>query len=99
MILQPPRYTLFPCTTLFRSVARHAQVLQVARARVGRLAEDEDAVIAVVDERRQGVATEIRAHRGGVEAPDLEECSGRSEEHTSELQSRHYFVCRLLLVF
>src|SRR2546422_1156654 len=73
MIRRPPRSTLFPYTTLFRSVA------QVNRAGVG-------------GPVRQ-VAPFI-ARRGG-------ECAGpfgeRSEEHTSELQSRLHLVCRLLL--
>src|SRR3712207_6906932 len=66
MIRRPPRSTLFPYTTLFRSVlrARHAHRLGQRRA----------------DQGRRGL-TRIQ----------------RSEEHTSELQSRQYLVCRLLL--
>src|SRR3712207_7445255 len=81
MIRRPPRSTLFPYTTLFRSrvaVTTHvtvsvgwvgAVVTFIAIAVVGLTAEDEVAV------------------RGAY----------RSEEHTSELQSRQYIVCRLLL--
>src|SRR3712207_8566621 len=73
MIRRPPRSTLFPYTTLFRSV-RRVEVHQVARLGARRdIAEVADAQL------------------------DLLERS-RSEEHTSELQSRQYLVCRLLLV-
>src|SRR2546429_1422962 len=79
MIRRPPRSTLFPYTTLFRShVARDAEVLDRARQReaVGR---DDAAVALEIDEAF------------------LIEVLGRSEEHTSELQSRLHLVCRLLL--
>src|SRR3989449_4375918 len=75
MIRRPPRSTLFPYTTLFRSQSRHAA----------------DACRA---ERR---------HRPAAEDPGVGGCAGkglallRSEEHTSELQSRLHLVCRLLL--
>src|ERR1035437_10460298 len=59
MIRRPPRSTLFPYTTLFRSIARAPPDLQDGR--------------------------------------NVHECLYRSEEHTSELQSRQYLVCRLLL--
>src|SRR3712207_9589806 len=75
MIRRPPRSTLFPYTTLFRS-AEQDQVADV----LGKLA------------RRQGAA------HGELVAPDGDPAHrGRSEEHTSELQSRQYLVCRLLL--
>src|SRR3712207_8821248 len=83
MIRRPPRSTLFPYTTLFRS--GHKVVVQV----VDLDRREAEAVEAgrrtdVADEPRQGVA-------GGPIAV------ARSEEHTSELQSRQYLVCRLLL--
>src|SRR3712207_8928390 len=71
MIRRPPRSTLFPYTTLFRS-----DVVRLARGRRGELRG-----------RVRGEADE------GVRAGD----GPRSEEHTSELQSRQYLVCRLLL--
>src|SRR3712207_8936876 len=75
MIRRPPRSTLFPYTTLFRS-------LQVAeRQRVWLVDRD-----PVADPRAQPP----RYLRGVAAEP-------RSEEHTSELQSRQYLVCRLLL--
>src|SRR3712207_7554035 len=82
MIRRPPRSTLFPYTTLFRS---HA----LARRR--RLAGDE------ADDRLGNVGFDVG---GGLLlrcAADLADEHDRSEEHTSELQSRQYLVCRLLL--
>src|SRR3712207_8249901 len=76
MIRRPPRSTLFPYTTLFRSSGSAGPL-----SRAWRAAEPLDNA-AFSDEHRREVAT------GGVP---------RSEEHTSELQSRQYLVCRLLL--
>src|SRR3712207_7047149 len=78
MIRRPPRSTLFPYTTLFRSLRRHARPNRAAllAARVGL--------------RHRPVRGTARGLR-----PVLEHT--RSEEHTSELQSRQYLVCRLLL--
>src|SRR3712207_8155915 len=89
MIRRPPRSTLFPYTTLFRSRGeqrreRASDRLQRVR---GRLECDERAL----HRRRQEVAVERVGRRVG----DRVQC--RSEEHTSELQSRQYLVCRLLL--
>src|SRR3712207_8426940 len=78
MIRRPPRSTLFPYTTLFRSPVG---LRFGARARGGRRAVTPRAQRPRAD--RRGVS------RGGPRA--------RSEEHTSELQSRQYLVCRLLL--
>src|SRR2546422_7358010 len=73
MIRRPPRSTLFPYTTLFRSADRRAALLRGGgRAGVGTVGGDEVVVRAVGSE-------------------------SRSEEHTSELQSRLHLVCRLLL--
>src|SRR3712207_7139498 len=85
MIRRPPRSTLFPYTTLFRSRRRRGRV--VRRARLGvpppeRRRPRCGAPLGVAAARRGG-----RDGRGGR----------RSEEHTSELQSRQYLVCRLLL--
>src|SRR3712207_7366699 len=84
MIRRPPRSTLFPYTTLFRSFVVLAADRPGRPAAVGVEAADEG-VTGDVGERGGGVV------RGG---PGL---AGRSEEHTSELQSRQYLVCRLLL--
>src|SRR3712207_6881271 len=92
MIRRPPRSTLFPYTTLFRSgdaaegheaQARRAMAYaRRSRARVSRL------------------ISRLRARVSGAPAitPDFRALfEARSEEHTSELQSRQYIVCRLLL--
>src|SRR3712207_7403948 len=78
MIRRPPRSTLFPYTTLFRSRGDEARTHQVVK---GVLGADRD------DDARVG---DRRALEGVTHQP-------RSEEHTSELQSRQYLVCRLLL--
>src|SRR5687768_18031869 len=72
MIRRPPRSTLFPYTTLFRSAG-------AARSADG------------------GEPGAERAGPGGQRAARLVDHRGRSEEHTSELQSRLHLVCRLLL--
>src|SRR3712207_6933203 len=96
MIRRPPRSTLFPYTTLFRSGVAGAAaeegvvgVLAVAGlALVAALQPAVEARVAVVPAAR--ALEQIAAQRRHV--PQL-----RSEEHTSELQSRQYLVCRLLL--
>src|SRR5437773_9199956 len=82
MLPPPPRSTLFPYTTLFRSPRFAARAGRDERQRVGR------------DHRFD----EWRDHRRGREtrAGRIPPAS-RSEEHTSELQSHHDLVCRLLL--
>src|SRR3712207_8134758 len=92
MIRRPPRSTLFPYTTLFRSsrripsgVRRHAPACRAPCARRGRGGS------ADVRSRSQRCARERWGGREELRR-DL-----RSEEHTSELQSRQYLVCRLLL--
>src|SRR3712207_8888834 len=86
MIRRPPRSTLFPYTTLFRS--QHA-LPDLAHARLGdRQQQLPHAAVAV--------RADVLGHVG--EAPaDRRLALVRSEEHTSELQSRQYLVCRLLL--
>src|SRR2546425_6666817 len=82
MIRRPPRSTLFPYTTLFRSKERDAE-LELHQRRGPRRPEGEQAGgVAVQESDRRG------EHDGERE---------RSEEHTSELQSLAYLVCRLLL--
>src|SRR3712207_7768910 len=94
MIRRPPRSTLFPYTTLFRSAqGRAVDVLHPRLARRVRLVR-RGALRAAV--RRAGASAGTGAAEqvhGGDAAGDLP----RSEEHTSELQSRQYLVCRLLL--
>src|SRR3712207_8586483 len=88
MIRRPPRSTLFPYTTLFRSEEREDERERVRR-RLARPEGVDPEVEEEVVERRRAVLAQ--------DAGDLAEGQGRSEEHTSELQSRQYLVCRLLL--
>src|SRR3712207_9213621 len=102
MIRRPPRSTLFPYTTLFRSQQR----LLLAVGGGGRLAGgavDHEGVVALHVHKVGGepgraldVQGSVRREGGGHgrEQP-AEGVAGRSEEHTSELQSRQYLVCRL----
>src|SRR3712207_7727857 len=88
MIRRPPRSTLFPYTTLFRSSIEGG-------ARAGMVAPDEKTYAYLKDRPKapKGEAWDaaLRYWNG------LRTDEGRSEEHTSELQSRQYLVCRLLL--
>src|SRR5947209_12586402 len=81
MIRRPPRSTLFPYTTLFRSVR--------------------GAISPSIDPKRSASADSgtpvVRTVRDNTTRGRAPGASWRSEEHTSELQSRQYLVCRLLL--
>src|SRR5437879_9533908 len=81
MMRRPPRSTLFPYTTLFRS--RRADSVELVDERDARNLE----LVGLVPDRLG-----LRLHAG-----DAAEHHDRSEEHTSELQSPMYLVCRLLL--
>src|SRR3712207_8004031 len=92
MIRRPPRSTLFPYTTLFRS------------SEAGRvLVQGDDAMRDAVELKVAGLGGSIVQHknRAGAAREEVLERQDlppvRSEEHTSELQSRQYLVCRLLL--
>src|SRR2546429_6664074 len=95
MIRRPPRSTLFPYTTLFRSVFRR-QVLP------GPLQRNQIVGPVQVGEGQIGRESLLGDHeamtRRRLETRALEQCLDRhrSEEHTSELQSRLHLVCRLL---
>src|SRR3712207_6909708 len=84
MIRRPPRSTLFPYTTLFRSLRSKGKFRPGFHFR-----------------QVENGRTYVRTTRGTFKIPDLvnQDLQGqrRSEEHTSELQSRQYLVCRLLL--
>src|SRR3712207_8974570 len=82
MIRRPPRSTLFPYTTLFRS-AQPTQYIDAMLAVGARIRPEPD--LALIIEVKT-----VKRDLGG-------EPGRRSEEHTSELQSRQYLVCRLLL--
>src|SRR2546429_3136272 len=81
MIRRPPRSTLFPYPTLFRSPADGRVVVVTEEENAGRPGQRLSVFLAIWN---------VHVNR----AP----ASGRSEEHTSELQSRLHLVCRLLLV-
>src|SRR3712207_8526439 len=84
MIRRPPRSTLFPYTTLFRSGPQHYEVAQTVKRVLQRYQELQD-IIAILGIDELGEEDKVTVQRA------------RSEEHTSELQSRQYLVCRLLL--
>src|SRR3712207_8737479 len=88
MIRRPPRSTLFPYTTLFRSPEADHDHVVAARDR----SAAQQAGQATVDQPVDDAGGEQRLER----EPDQHQ-DRRSEEHTSELQSRQYLVCRLLL--
>src|SRR3712207_7792327 len=90
MIRRPPRSTLFPYTTLFRSPGFHLDVV-VCIGRPG-------ASAPAAGHNGSGllVPRYFRTRRGDIGSRRRASAS-RSEEHTSELQSRQYLVCRLLL--
>src|SRR3712207_8478469 len=94
MIRRPPRSTLFPYTTLFRSssAARRGNHRARLAAAGARLALETLAQSAGIDRPR----AVHRPRAGSTERRCLDK-GLRSEEHTSELQSRQYIVCRLLL--
>src|SRR3712207_8070393 len=91
MIRRPPRSTLFPYTTLFRSVQPRPRAGGQVRHLAG---EDREGELLPAGEARLRVLALEQAHLV-LQQEDLEVL--RSEEHTSELQSRQYLVCRLLL--
>src|SRR3712207_6912441 len=94
MIRRPPRSTLFPYTTLFRSVAKAGRGApkQPAPKPKPRRAQVR---VRKIEGVPMSVARALMRHRVVVVA--LHAPDARSEEHTSELQSRQYLVCRLLL--
>src|SRR3712207_7522507 len=93
MIRHPPRFTLFPYTTLFRSGLERGLLGVpdgVAVERIPGVVEAPHRLRLPLDQRPVG-----RGHVAHL--TDVLDPQVRSEEHTSELQSRQYLVCRLLL--
>src|SRR2546429_5497690 len=88
MIRRPPRSTLFPYTTLFRSVGGASESLAGGAVDAPGGAKDENHCLHA---RRRSLGTP------GTTAARRAAARPRSEEHTSELQSRLHIVCRLLL--
>src|SRR3712207_8494468 len=101
MIRRPPRSTLFPYTTLFRSEPGRrrqasSKTLCLRLSRVDQLASPRGSgILEVSFLLRLGELNLLEGVQLVAAAPGVEEF--RSEEHTSELQSRQYLVCRLLL--
>src|SRR3712207_7611374 len=92
MIRRPPRSTLFPYTTLFRSIVllkNEGRALPLSKT-LGTIA----VIGPLADDARSVLGSWAAAGRPEESVTIL---AGRSEEHTSELQSRQYLVCRLLL--
>src|SRR3712207_7240679 len=97
MIRRPPRSTLFPYTTLFRSDdAAGVTDERVERQDCGPLLRGDHAVQVRAADRLSGGVGQAPEHDERYHHPEVGELA-RSEEHTSELQSRQYLVCRLLL--
>src|SRR2546422_8569715 len=87
MIRRPPRSTLFPYTTLFRSGMTPYEIL---------LSESQERMLVVARPDRVAQVQAI-AEKWDLTATPIGSRDDRSEEHTSELQSRLHLVCRLLL--
>src|SRR3712207_6924041 len=92
MIRRPPRSTLFPYTTLFRSLSPPARWARSSSG--GRPGPARPPWPGSSPTRRASISS--RSPPSSPASPTSRRCS-RSEEHTSELQSRQYLVCRLLL--
>src|SRR5258708_17990131 len=101
MIRRPPRSTLFPYTTLFRSLAspgRAERMRVIPRRQSPWRASDPFRVIAGGADRYQHpLAVAAKHDVSGRDRKPARGIAGRSEEHTSELQSPDHLVCRLLL--
>src|SRR5947209_16051451 len=95
MILRRPRSTLFPYTTLFRSRRRGYIIINDLQdhERWRTHLSEQDVRIGINIEDAVGCPD----YRGGATERAPSQTHPRSEEHTSELQSRQYLVCRLLL--
>src|SRR3712207_9201701 len=102
MIRRPPRSTLFPYTTLFRS-AEHDAAHGAEDRRRGAYPErerhhryrGEARGLQQLSDGERGVLPQLAEEFGASHAPLPVGADRRSEEHTSELQSRQYLVCRL----
>src|SRR3712207_7160035 len=98
MMRRPPRSTLFPYTTLFRSILGPAEAVGAHGVDEGERGHRPGVVRGVLHRHgtASGPADEVDGPPGDAQGLD-EGTQVRSEEHTSELQSRQYLVCRLLL--
>src|SRR3712207_7564966 len=97
MIRRPPRSTLFPYTTLFRSYSEEvAGVVLVDSSHPEQFTRSAEGRAMNEQTRRMGAVLPFLTRLGVIRLFNLLPAH-RSEEHTSELQSRQYLVCRLLL--
>src|SRR3712207_8849451 len=99
MIRRPPRSTLFPYTTLFRSQA-WTYILLIKPGHGGiphKIEEDWHSSGPIFLKQKEDDWQRILAQGQSSSTKERREKERRSEEHTSELQSRQYLVCRLLL--
>src|SRR5687768_17988543 len=90
MIRRPPRSTLFPYTTLFRSIGNFREASAALSRELPRLADQMNRTLVQIESL-------VADNRGDVSESLGNIREVRSEEHTSELQSRLHLVCRLLL--
>src|SRR3712207_6904946 len=97
MIRRPPRSTLLPYTTLFRSRAVPSCISPAAAAAEAPRPNCPKPIRPDTDPARVGSTDSAPAVALGAPSPCTATVKNRSEEHTSELQSRQYLVCRLLL--
>src|SRR3712207_8894788 len=97
MIRRPPRSTLFPYTTLFRSVVDAAVAVGLLAAVVVQVGVPDPGDIGDPSARYLLLAPAVTLPLAWRRRAPLLTMVLRSEEHTSELQSRQYLVCRLLL--
>src|SRR3712207_8109497 len=97
MIRRPPRSTLFPYTPLFQSNDGTIGDQNGHGTHVAGIVGAKDDTIGVVGAAPGARLWSIRVGDGAGASSTSAQLCGRSEEHTSELQSRQYLVCRLLL--
>src|SRR3712207_7893980 len=96
MIRRPPRSTLFPYTTLFRSAEGALTETHSILQRMRDLSVQASNAGGINDEAKGNIQSEITQLKAELNRI-ADTTTFRSEEHTSELQSRQYLVCRLLL--
>src|SRR3712207_6846040 len=97
MIRRPPRSTLFPYTTLFRSIADSPQVTVTVRPRLSARLKASTVTMSSTITVTGTVAPNHSAQRVYLQRLAGGAWKGDRKSHTSELQSRQYLVCRLLL--
>src|SRR2546430_4536987 len=101
MIRRPPRSTLFPYTTLFRSTKDRRRCASVGKVGKDRCKDGPAGLDVNPEGTPEGLGADRNRGLGSKHRMDTDDAAltgeGRSEEHTSELQSQSNLVCRLLL--